>query len=58
MKCIDKTRVNGKPGKFNTHMSVRDEQWFLGDKRLIFACDDEEVFKIWIIKLRTILKLD
>ena len=47
-----------KEGKYNTHMSNRDEQWFLGDKKLIFACDDLDVFEEWIKSLKEVLELE
>lgn len=37
-------------------MSAREEQWFLTDKRLIFATDNEKIFKEWISNLRGIHK--
>lgn len=29
-------------------MSDREESWFLTDKRLIFATDNEKIYKEWI----------
>eukprot|EP00347_Sterkiella_histriomuscorum_P015858 403355417 len=47
---------NGKrQGK--TLMSEREENWFLMDKRLIFATDNESVFKEWTSSLNELIKI-
>ena len=40
-----------------TKMSDREEQWFMADKRLIFACDDELIFKEWVTSLKELHKI-
>jgi len=37
-----------KRSKGKTKMSDREEQWFLMDKRLIFASENEKIFKEWV----------
>jgi hypothetical protein len=38
-------------------MSQREEQWFLMDKRLIFASEDEKVFNEWVASLDGLIKI-
>ena len=54
-RSINKTKKSDHQGKFNTHMSVREDNWFLMDKRLLFVNSDEQVFKIWVKKLNALI---
>ena len=37
-------------------MSDREEQWFLMDKRLLFASDDERIAQAWIKNLLELIQ--
>lgn len=43
--------LQGQSGKKRTKMSNREEDWMLLEKRLIFACTDEEVLEDWVTSL-------
>lgn len=59
VKSLNKSKkILDKEGKHNTHMSNRDEQWFLGDKKLLFACDDLDIFTEWVRSLKELLNLE
>ncbi len=58
MSSLEKKQKSKQPGiagKVKTLMSDREEQWFLTDKRLIFASDDQKVAEVWIQKLQDII---
>lgn len=38
-------------------MSEREENWFLMDKRLIFATDNEKIFKEWTASINDLVKI-
>ena len=48
-------KVLVKECKQNISMSMRSEEWFLADKRLIFACEDQDIYREWVSKLKQII---
>ena len=38
-------------------MSDREEQWFLMDKRLIFASENQNVFREWVKSLTDLINI-
>lgn len=46
-----RSELQGQSGKKRTKMSNREEEWMMLEKRLIFACTDEEVLEDWVTSL-------